>query len=142
MLIRDVMTRGAECVGPDATLQEAARKMKGLDVGPLPVCDNDRIAGMVTDRDIVVRGIAEGKDPKRAHVRDIMTQGIQWCFEDDDVEKAAHLMQEKQIRRLIVLNRDKRMVGIVSLGDLASQTHDQQTSGKTLEKISEPTGPK
>ena len=142
MLIRDVMTRGAECVGPNATLQEAARKMKSLDVGPLPVCDNDRLAGIVTDRDIVVRGIADGKDPRQAHVRDIMTQGVQWCFEDDDIEKAAQQMQEKQIRRLVVLSRDKRMVGIVSLGDLAVQTGDDEAAGRTLEKISEPTGPK
>ena len=142
MLIRGVMTRGAECIGPDETSQEAARKMKGLDVGPPPVCDNDRIAGVLTDRDIVVRGIAEGKDPRKAHVRDVMSQGVQWCFEDDDVDKAAQQMQEKQIRRPVAPNRDKRMVGIVSLGDLAVQTGDRQAAGKTLEKVSQPTGPK
>src|SRR5215510_1166963 len=103
MKVKDVMTRGAECVGPDATLQEAARKMKGLDVGPLPVCDHDRLVGMLTDRDITVRAVAEGKDPRSARVRDAMTEGISYCFEDDDVDDAAKLMREKQVRRLVVL---------------------------------------
>jgi len=121
MQVKEVMTRGAECVGPDDTLQDAARKMKNLDVGPLPVCDNDRLAGMLTDRDIVLRCVAEGRDARSAKVRDAMSEGISYCFEDDDVAEAARQMKEKQIRRLVVLNRDKRLVGIVSLGDLAAR---------------------
>jgi CBS domain-containing protein len=140
MRVRDVMTRGVECVPPDATLQEAARKMRDLDVGPLPVCDKDRLAGMLTDRDITVRAVAEGRDPKTAKVRDFMTEGIDYCFEDDDAESAARQMREKQIRRLVVLNRDKRLVGIVSLGDLAVKTGDEHLAGKTLEEVSEPAG--
>ena len=139
MKVREAMTRGAECVRPDTPLQEAARKMRDLDVGPMPVCgDNDRLVGMLTDRDIAVRAVAEGKDPTRTPVRDVMTEGISYCFEDDDVNDAARQMSEKQIRRLVVLNEDKRLVGIVSLGDLATQTGDRNTAGKTLERVSEP----
>jgi len=140
MQVKDVMTRGAQCIAPDATLQEAARQMKGLDVGPLPVCENDRLVGMLTDRDITVRAVADGKDPCKTHVRDAMTEGIAYCFEDDDVADAARLMKEKQIRRLVVLNRDKRLAGIVSLGDLAVETGDEHLAGKTLEHVSQPTG--
>src|SRR5215510_9128583 len=102
MKVKDVMTRGAECVGPDDTLQEAARKMKNLDVGPLPVCDNDRLVGMVTDRDIAVRAVAEGQDPRTARVKDILTPDVIYCFEDQDVQDAAGLMKENQVRRLVV----------------------------------------
>ena len=144
MQVRDVMTKGAECVRPDDTLQEAARRMKALDVGPLPVCgDNDRLVGMLTDRDIVVRAVAEGLDARTAKVRDAMTEGVTYCFEDDDVAEAARLMRENQIRRLVVLNRNKRLVGIVSLGDLAVETGgDQKVAGKTLEGVSQPATPK
>jgi CBS domain-containing protein len=138
MQVMDVMSRGVECVGPDCTLQEAAKKMKSLDVGPLPVCDNDRLAGILTDRDIVVRAVAEGLNPKKAHVRDAMTKDILYCFEDQDVNEAAQLMKDAQVRRLAVLNRDKRLVGIVSLGDLAVQTHNDELSGDTLEAVSQP----
>jgi CBS domain-containing protein len=142
MQVKEVMTKGAECVGPDTTLQEAARKMRDLDVGPLPVCDNDRLAGMLTDRDIVVRAVAEGRDPRTAKVRDAMSEGISYCYEDDAVADAARLMREKQVRRLVVLNRDKRLVGIVSLGDLAVETGDERLAGKTLERVSQPATPK
>src|SRR5438876_11903193 len=107
MRVSEVMTRQVECTRPDASLQEAAAKMKSLDVGPLPVCDNDRLAGMITDRDITVRAVAEGEDPKKIKVRDIMTPEVHYCFEDDLVGEAARLMEEKQVRRLLVLNRDK-----------------------------------
>src|SRR6266540_3362426 len=100
MQVKDVMTRGVECVGPDATLREAARKMRDLDVGPLPVCENDRLVGILTDRDITVRAVAEGHDPADSRVRDIMTHGIDYCFDDDDVTEAAWHMETKQIRRL------------------------------------------
>jgi CBS domain-containing protein len=142
MQVKDAMTRGVECVSPDATLQEAARKMREMDVGPLPVCDSDRLAGMVTDRDITVRAVADGRDPRTTRVRDVMTEGIDSCFEDDDVADAARLMREKQVRRLVVLNRDKRLVGIVSLGDLAVESGDEHLAGKTLERVSQPIGPK
>jgi len=140
MLVKDVMTTRPECVGPDDTLQRAAERMKARDIGPLPVCDNDRLADMLTDRDIVVRCVAEGKDPRTAKVRDAMSEGVTYCFEDDDVKEAARLMREKQVRRILVLNRDKRLTGIVSLGDIAVDTGgDKQVTGKTLEAVSRPT---
>src|SRR3954468_16285117 len=143
MQVKEVMTRGAECTRPSATLQEAARKMRDLDVGPLPVCgDNDRLVGMLTDRDITVRAVAEGQDPKTARVEDVMTPDVTYCFEDQDVAEAARLMEEKQIRRLVVLNRDKRLVGIVSLGDLAVKTGDKEVSGAALGQVSEPAEPR
>lgn len=142
MQVKSVMTRGAECVRPDDSLQQAARKMKNLDVGPLPVCgDNDRLVGMLMDRDIVVWAVAEGIDTRSARVRDAMTEGINYCFEGDDVTEAARLMRERQIRRLVVLNEDKHLVGIVSLGDLAVETGgDAEVAGKTLEEVSQPAG--
>jgi CBS domain-containing protein len=141
MQVREVMTRGAECIQPEATLQDAARRMRELNVGALPICDNDRLAGMVTDRDITIRATAEGRDPRTATVREVMTAETIYCFEDQDVREVAQLMEQKQIRRLPILSRDKRMVGIVSLGDLAVKAHDQKLSGSTLEHVSEPSRP-
>jgi len=143
MQVKEIMTRGVECTQPATSLQEAARKMLNLEVGPLPVCgDNDRLVGMLTDRDITVRAVAEGLDPKTTRVQDVMTPDIIYCFEDQDVKEAARLMEENQIRRLVVLNRDKRLVGIVSLGDLAVKTRDERLSGEILEQVSEPAQPK
>jgi len=138
MKVKDVMTKGAECVTPATSLREAAQKMKDLDVGPLPVCDNDRLVGMITDRDITVRATAEAIPPGLGQVHDVMTPDVVYCFEDQDIEEAANQMKENQIRRLVVLNRDKRLVGIVSLGDLAVETGDERLVGETLEKVSEP----
>jgi len=107
MQLKFVMTKEVEVVHPDSSVQEAAAKMKDLDVGPMPVCDGERLVGMVTDRDISVRATAEGKDPNGTPVREAMTEDVVYCFEDDDVRDAARKMEEHQIRRLIVLNRDK-----------------------------------
>jgi len=142
MWIRDIMTRDVECAWPDDTLQEAALKMKALDVGPLPVCDSDRVVGMLTDRDITIRAVAEGRDPKSTRVRDVMTPNVVSCSEDDPVEEAARLMQERQIRRLLVLDRNQRLVGIVSLGDLAAETGDPHRMGEVLQDVSEPAIPR
>src|SRR5687768_17541668 len=101
MRVKEVMTRGVECVSPNANLQEAAAKMKSLDVGTLPVCDNDRLVGMITDRDITVRATAEGEAPRDIRVRDIMTPEVIYCFEDALVGEAARLMEQKQVRRLV-----------------------------------------
>lgn len=138
MKVQDIMTRHVECVTPETSLRAAAQKMKELDVGPLPVCDNDRIAGVVTDRDIAIRGVAAGLDPETTTVREVMSSGAACCFEDDDIEEAEAIMQEKQIRRLMVLNRDNRLVGILSLGDLAVRTHGNSHTAETLEEISKP----
>jgi len=141
MQVKEIMTHQVEVVHPEATLREAAQKMAALDVGPLPVCNGDELVGMLTDRDITVRATAEGRDPKTTRVYEVMTPEIIFTYEDEDVGLAAQLMTEHQIRRLVVLNRAKRLVGIVSLGDLAVHTGDVQQAGETLEGVSDPSEP-
>jgi CBS domain-containing protein len=114
-------------------------KMRGLDVGSLPVCQDDRLIGMVTDRDITIRGIAEGRQPDQTSVQEVMTGEVVSVLEDQDVEEAANLMEERQIRRLPVVDHEQRLVGIVSLGDLAVYAGDTRLSGEVLERVSEPT---
>jgi len=142
MQIQQIMTRNVEVVSPDITIQDAAQKMRELDAGPLPVCDGDRLVGMITDRDITVRAVAEGYDPWTTKVRDIMTPEVVFCFEDEDVAKASRLMEDKQVRRLLVLDRARRLVGIVSLADLSVDVGDEQISSGTLERVSEPAEPR
>jgi CBS domain-containing protein len=142
MHLKDVMTRDVEVVGPDATLQEAAGRMKALDIGVIPVCDGEHMMGMLTDRDITVRATAAGRDPRTTRVRDVMTPDVVYCFEDQDVTEGQRLMQERQIRRLLILNRDKRVAGVVSLGDLAVKAGAGKVGGAVLERVSEPAPPK
>jgi CBS domain-containing protein len=137
MLISEIMTREIESIGPDETLQDAAMRMKECGVGPLPVCENQSVVGMVTDRDITLRAVAEGMDTATTCVRDVMSSEIVCCFEDQEVEVAARLMQSKQIRRVLVLDRDKKLVGIVTLADLASEAVDTQRAGEILHVVSE-----
>ena len=136
MKLKELMTPDVEIVRPNATLKEAAMKMKELDVGLLPVCDDEQLCGMLTDRDITVRSTADGQDPTTTPVEGVMTQNVVYAFEDQDEENAAKLMEENQIRRLIIINRDARLVGIVSLGDLATRARRDQLSGEALEKVS------
>ena len=136
MKVREVMTTGVECIAPDTTLQEAAMKMKKLDVGFLPVCQNDRLVGTVTDRDIVIRGVTEGRSPS-THAQDVMTEDIFYCHDDEDVNACADYMREKEVRRLLVLNEDKRLVGVISLGDLSKVEGIQEVVGDTLKDIAE-----
>jgi CBS domain-containing protein len=139
MLVKDVMTNGgAEWTFATMPLDKAAEQMKDLNVGSLPVCDSDRLVGMITDRDITVRATSLSLDPATTTVAEVMTPVIYSCYEDQDIEEAAALMRQKQIRRLPVLDRNRRLVGIVSLGDLAVRGRDDALSGNTLEKISEP----
>lgn len=143
MQVKDVMTRGVECARPTDSIARAAERMKELNVGSLPVCgDNDKLVGMITDRDITTRATAEGCDPSSTCVSDTMTPKVIPVFEDQDVQEAARLMEEHQVRRLVVLNADKRLVGIVSLGDLAVRAGDEQLSGEALEQVSEPAQPR
>jgi CBS domain-containing protein len=141
MIVRDIMSRDVEVVHPDSVLQEAAGKMKSLDVGSLPVCDNRRLLGVVTDRDITIRAVAAGHDPKSTKVREAMTPELIYCYEDETLSEAAKLMERYQIRRLPILDREKQLVGIVSLGDLAVETGNEKLSGTVLEEISEPSKP-
>ncbi|HEX2926102.1 MAG TPA: CBS domain-containing protein [Ruminiclostridium sp.] len=137
MVIKEVMTTNVEIIRPDISIMEAAAKMKSLDCGILPVYENDKLIGMITDRDIAIRSTAEGHDPKADKVRDIMTKKVVYCYEDEPIENVAKIMEENKIRRLIILNRNKRLVGICSLGDLALASHNQKLSGEVLEKVSE-----
>jgi CBS domain-containing protein len=135
--IKDVMTEGVELIGPDATMKEAAAKMAETDVGILPVGENDRLVGVVTDRDLVVRGIAQGNDPSRTKIRDVMTQGVLYCYDDQDPAEAAEDMAEQQVRRMPVVTRDKRLIGMISLGDIARK-HDPDKAGKALKEVVSP----
>lgn len=141
MKLKDVMTPNVEVIGPDASIEEAATKMRTLNVGLLPVCDGNRLQGVVTDRDLALRAIAAGRDPKATKVRDVMTPDVVYCYEDQDVQEAARVMTEKQIRRLVVLDQNKRLVGIVSLGDLAVDAGDESLIARTVGGISEPSEP-
>jgi CBS domain-containing protein len=136
MQAQDLMTRDVTTANPEETVQDAARRMTELDVGILPVSENDKLIGMITDRDIAVRGIAEGKGPK-AKVRDVMTPEVKYCFADQDVDEIASNMADIQVRRLPVVNRDKRLVGILSLGDIAT-SDEPECAAEALSGISRP----
>src|SRR6266481_1428762 len=120
MKVSEAMTRDVQIASPEETIRKAAKAMATLDAGALPVGEQDRLIGMITDRDIAIRGIAQGKGPK-AKVRDVMTEDVKYCFEDQEVEEVTRNMADIQVRRLPVVNRDKRLVGILSLGDIASR---------------------
>jgi CBS domain-containing protein len=136
MKVSELMTSDVEIVQPDDTLHTAAKMMADLDTGALPVGENDKLVGMITDRDITIRAVAEGRDPDQTKVRDAMSEHIRFCFEDEDTQEVSRKMSEWAVRRLPVLNRDKRLVGIVSLGDLATGGAEEE-SGKALEEISD-----
>ena len=132
MRLGEMMTMDVEVIGSNASLKEAAAKMKDLDVGLIPVCEADELKGTLTDRDITVRATAEGRNPSKTKVSDIMSKEIAYCFEDQEIEEAMSLMEARQIRRLPILNREKRLVGIVSLGDLSVQAWQNILLGETL----------
>ena len=139
MKLKDIMTKEVVVVDPKSSLKDAAQKMRIRDIGFLPVYDGDQILGVVTDRDIIVRSTAEGTDPDTSLGRDFITTPAVSCFDDQDVEEAARLMEEHQIRRVIVLSRDdNRLVGVVSLGDIARGS-TRKTSAEVLQSVSEPT---
>ena len=135
MRIKEVMTPDMEVIKPDDTLRTAAQMMEDLDAGVLPVGENDRLVGMITDRDIAVRAVAKGLDPEQTTVRNTMSGTVHYCFEDEAAETVALKMGQWQVRRLPVLSREKRLVGIVSLGDLTVGGADKPAE-KALHKIS------
>ncbi|KRB44658.1 MAG: CBS domain-containing protein [Pseudomonadota bacterium] len=138
MKVSDCMTRNVKMAGPTQTLQEAARMMFDLDAGVLPVSEGDRLVGMITDRDIAVRGVAQGKGPD-ARVGDVMSKEVRYCYDDEESEAVLRNMGDIQLRRLPVLNRDKRLIGIVSLADLASVGQTAR-AGEALGGIVRPGG--
>jgi CBS domain-containing protein len=138
MQVRDAMSGDVRIANPNQTIRDAALLMAKIDAGILPVGENDRLVGMITDRDIAVRAIALGKGPDTL-VREVMTEDVKYCFEDDDVDEIAQNMADIKVRRLPVLNESKRLVGIVSLGDLAL-VDGPANAGEALCGISEPGG--
>jgi len=138
MKVKEIMTRDVEVIHPDDTLQTAARKMRDRGIGFLPAFDGDELIGVLSDRDIILRALANGADPKTIVGRDLLTSPAIYGFEDQDVSEAARLMHDNQIRRLVILSRgDGHMVGVVSLGDLAVNV-DDKLSGEVLQSVSEP----
>jgi CBS domain-containing protein len=135
MKVKELMTRDVRVISPDDTIERAAQLMGQIDAGVLPVGDNDRLVGMITDRDIAIRGVAEGCSPD-AKVRDIMSQEVCYCFDDADADDVLENMAEIQVRRMPVINHDKRLVGIVSITDIAKE--EEREAGEALRDITRP----
>ena len=132
---KDIMTPRVECVSPETPIRDVAQLMKVHDVGFLPVLDNDRLVGTVTDRDIVLRVVADAKDVEYTKTRDAMTNEVIWCYEDQSIDEVADVMAKEEIRRILILNHAKRPVGVLSIGDLAQAGGQQRTAGETIKEI-------
>ncbi len=139
MKIQEIMTTDVSVIRPTDTIFDAAKKMRDLNIGVLPVCFGRRMDGMITDRDITLRAVAEGRDPSNTLVMDVMSPDVIYCYQDDNIEHVEQMMMDYQIRRLpVVARRTKELVGIISIGDLATKTGKVQEIGRTLREISEP----
>ena len=135
--LKDLMSRDVKVISPDMTIRDAAREMRDGDFGMMPVGEDDRLIGTISDRDIAIRAVAEGKDAGTS-VREVMSEGVAWAYEDDSVEEAAKIMSERQVRRLPVVDRNKRLVGIVALGDFAVESSEIRPAAQALSEISKP----
>lgn len=135
MKVKDAMHKGAEWIGPDMPVSEVAKKMRDLDIGAFPVGEKDRLIGMLTDRDIACRGVADGKDCTKLTVRDVMSKGVIYCRDSEELEDASRIMEDKKVRRLPVINDKKRMVGMLSLGDI-SHAASHELSGEVVAAVS------
>lgn len=135
MKIREIMNPGVDYARPDLSLTDAARRMRDEDIGCLPVGDGERLLGVVTDRDLAIRGLAEARHPEETKLKDLLTDAVLYCFEDQEVEEVCRSMGENQVRRMVVLDRDKNLVGIVSVGDVVDHA-DAGCVQETLQKIS------
>jgi len=134
--VSEVMTRGIEKISPAATLEQAAKQMKEHNVGLLPVVDEEKVVGVVTDRDIVLRAVSARLRPEMTRVRDVMTAKVIFCHEDEDITQASLLMERNLVHRLIVLDRNEKLAGIVSLSDLAAKAKSAAFAGKVLAEVS------
>lgn len=141
MHVKEIMTSQFEMIDATRSLNEAAEKMESLNVGVLPIREGTKIIGLITDRDIVVRGLARQRDPSSTQVKEIISSHLISCSEDDSVEEAVRLMEDNKVRRLLVCNQDRTPTGIVSLGDIAAKTSQEELVGAALESISEPAAP-
>jgi CBS domain-containing protein len=135
MKVKDAMHKGADWVAPDTPVAQVAKKMRELDVGSIPVGENDKLIGMVTDRDITCRAVANGKDLSKLTARDVMTKGIVYCRDGEELDDALRIMESKKIRRLPVIDEKKRMVGMLSLGDV-SHAASHELSGELMAAVS------
>lgn len=135
--VKEIMTQTVTVIGPTESICEAARQMRTLDVGLLPVCDGDKIQGMISDRDITIRAVADRKSPEATAVEEIMTREPVFVYEDQDILEAARLMELKQIRRILVLDHNKKLAGILSLGDISLEEKNKELSGEILKEVSE-----
>lgn len=140
MKVREIMTRDVEGVRPEATLDAVAKKMKDLDVGAVPVMEDGKAKGIITDRDIVLRGIAEGRNPVETKAEDIMSSSLIYCEENVDIKEAAGKMEDHMIRRLMVVDNDNKVIGVLSLGDLA-EAAKKSLAGEVIKEISTPSEP-
>ena len=137
MKVQQIMSQNVQCIEPTTPISKAAEKMRELDIGFLAICENDRLVGTVTDRDITIRSVAEGRDPRASRVGDIMTPTVFYCYEEDDVERVGEQMREKEVRRMVILDEQDKLVGVVSLGDIAKTTGETDLAGETLGDIAE-----
>ena len=135
MKVKDMMHKSVEWVSPATLVTAVAKKMEQHDIGAIPVGENDRLIGMITDRDIALRGLADGKDVSSLTARDVMSKGITWCRDSDDASEAARIMESKKVRRLPVIDANKRMVGMLSLGDI-SHAATQRTTAEVIKAVS------
>ncbi len=135
MKVKEAMHKGVQWVAPDLPLPDIAQKMQKYDVGAIPVGQNDRLVGMITDRDIALRGVGRSKNPSQLTAKDVMTKGVIWCRDTDSVDTAAHLMEGQKVRRLPVIDANKRMVGMISLGDI-SQVASQKIAAELTKAVS------
>ena len=142
MNVDSVMTRDVAVVSPTDSVRAAADVLKRLNIGSAPVCNGRGLVGMITDRDIAVRAVADGRDPVNTSVEQVMTRDVVYCFEDQDVQEVADAMAASQVRRMPILNRQHELVGIVSLGDLAVDLADDEMTGEVLEEVSQPSRPR
>lgn len=139
MQVKDIMSKKPDYISPDVTLKNVADEMLKRDIGFILIKENGQLLGAITDRDIIIRALANGKDPAKTLVKDVMTPNALFCYEDDDVQKAAQKMSDKQIRRLAVLDQNKQITGVISLGDIAVKGKNEQLTGQVLHEVCETT---
>jgi CBS domain-containing protein len=139
MLVKEIMSTNPTYLTGNTTLKEASSRMSELDFGFIPVQEGDRLIGAVTDRDITVRATAQGKDPTKTTIKDVMTKGIKWCYEDDDLAEAAAYMSEEHVHRLAVMDKNKRFTGVISVSDFATKANDAGLCNDLVEALSEGT---
>jgi len=137
MKISEIMSRNVECIEPDTSIKDAAEKMRSIDVGFLPVCEDGHIIGTLTDRDITIRHVADGQNPYRVKARDILTPNVFYCFEDQDIDEVGRYMQQEEVRRILIFDHTEQLVGIVSLWDISKAAGEAHLAGETLKEIAE-----